>query len=217
MTVKHLLIILFCLIVSCQGLLGCDVEVRVRRGTVYNVSPHQHVELKCPVQHCGKTVHVVWCKLQNTSHCENLNTSDHIQIIENMLSDERLESVLSFKRISAEDSGLYSCGEVHHRIVGHLINVSVSGTNQEYPNNKETNPEKPQNGRKDRNNEMKIAAMIYFVAFLIVALLLLTVTFIVILRNLTKTAAKNTRGTTITCDPKSPQKKFSCPVPIQGL
>ncbi|XP_020794870.2 B- and T-lymphocyte attenuator-like [Boleophthalmus pectinirostris] len=185
---EHMLVSLFSfIIISCggsRGSLGCDVEVQVRRGQVYAVSPHEYVEIKCPVQHCGKPVHVVWCKVLDTE-CSNFNTSNHIQIKEGMLSDDKMESVLIFKKITVEDSGEYSCRESKYQIVGHMINVNVSEMNQGGQNH-DKNPDRPRNCENDQSilngYEMKITALVFVIIFLSIVLLLFTITAIVLLR-----------------------------------
>ncbi|KAJ0070236.1 hypothetical protein NL108_007608 [Boleophthalmus pectinirostris] len=180
---EHMLVSLFCfIIISCggsQGSLGCDVEVQVPRGQVYAVSPHEYVEIKCPVQHCGKPVHVVWCKFLDINFCKQLNNSDHIQINEGMLSNDRMESVLIFKKIFAENSGLYSCREMKYQIVGHMINVAVSVIYQRGQNH-DKNQDHPKNGQNNQSvlNEDDM----YIIMFLCIFLLLFTVTAIVLLR-----------------------------------
>lgn len=89
-------------------------------------SPLHTVVVKCPVQNCGRTVDVVWCKILDTVKCEKLNDSKHVQINQTMQEDGELVSFLTFKRISEQDAGLYRC-QVNKQIVGHFINVSVSG------------------------------------------------------------------------------------------
>ncbi|KAJ0070387.1 hypothetical protein NL108_007751 [Boleophthalmus pectinirostris] len=186
---EHMLVSLFCfIIISCggsQGSLGCDVEVQVRRGQVYAVSPHEYVEIKCPVQHCGKPVHVVWCKFLDINFCKQLNNSDHIQIKEGMLSNDRMESVLIFKKIFAEDSGEYSCREMKYQIVGHMINVNVSEMNQGGQNH-DKKSDHPQNCENDQSvsneDEMKMTALVYFIIFLSIVLVLFAITAIVLLK-----------------------------------
>uniref|UniRef100_A0AAV2K285 Uncharacterized protein n=1 Tax=Knipowitschia caucasica TaxID=637954 RepID=A0AAV2K285_KNICA len=101
-----------------------------------------------------------------------------------MLLDVRLESVLTFTKISAEDSGLYSCRELHHGSIGHLINVLVSESNQGNQTD-DTNTEL-KNGQNDGSESdadtMGITSLAYFVTFLCTVLILFTIIAVVMLR-----------------------------------
>ncbi|XP_033843242.1 uncharacterized protein LOC117389652 [Periophthalmus magnuspinnatus] len=96
-----------------------------------------------------------------------------------MLSNEKMESVLTFKRISVEDSGLYACRELNYGSIGHTIKVNVSETNQR-------GKDHPKNSPEDQNvpseDDMKMTALVYFISFLSIAVLLLTITVITLLR-----------------------------------
>ena len=95
---------------------------------MYRASPQEQVELKCPVLHCGKSVHIVWCKVLDTDlRCHKIRNSEHIQINKTMLLENKLVSVLRFRKVSVHDSGVYSCKEENFGAVGHFISVRVSG------------------------------------------------------------------------------------------
>ncbi|XP_028249039.1 B- and T-lymphocyte attenuator-like [Parambassis ranga] len=110
----------------------CEIELLVRRQTVFRAALGQHVIVKCPVKHCGQSPNVTWCKLLNTNNCERIHESNNTEIIQKHVKD-KLISHLTFKQISINDDGLYRC-QVHGGAVSHAINISVSVTDDEPEN-----------------------------------------------------------------------------------
>ncbi|XP_040057547.2 B- and T-lymphocyte attenuator [Gasterosteus aculeatus] len=122
-----------CIFCQSQDVFPCDVEVLVPRGTTVKTVPQRPVTVRCPVQHCGESVNVTWCKVLNTNKCEPVSFKRNSEIRQ---SDERVEekliSCLTFTRISIHDSGLYRCTVkgYEYESISHAINISVSDSNQ---------------------------------------------------------------------------------------
>lgn len=107
---------------------SCEVELMVRRGTTRKVAPRQPLTVSCPVKHCGESLNVTWCKLLD--ECEQINYTKNVEIrqTENHVEDEMI-SILTFRRISIHDDGLYRCYVKGYKYeqISHIINISVSG------------------------------------------------------------------------------------------
>ncbi|XP_026231580.1 B- and T-lymphocyte attenuator isoform X2 [Anabas testudineus] len=111
---------------------SCEIVLMVQRHTTWKTPPQRSVTVGCPVKHCGESVTVTWCKVLKMHHCEWINGSENVEIIQNYSKNE-LISYLTFKRISINDDGLYRCGlkEYKNNIISHTINISVSDLNKE--------------------------------------------------------------------------------------
>ncbi|KAG8000597.1 hypothetical protein GBF38_017018 [Nibea albiflora] len=110
--------------VAVDALPSCDVGVMVRRGTTKTAVAQQRLTVECPVKHCGESANVTWCKLLEHK-CEQLNQTENVEITQDdEYAADKLTSMLTFKRISIHDDGLYRCGFL--REIGHPINISVS-------------------------------------------------------------------------------------------
>ncbi|KAF3694756.1 B- and T-lymphocyte attenuator B- and T-lymphocyte-associated protein Precursor [Channa argus] len=120
---------------------SCEVGLLVRRGTTLKTVPHQPVTVECPVQHCGKSLNVTWCKLLRNDHCELIIKTANVEMRQKYDSGKHeLVSYLTFNNISSHDDGLYRCDIKGYQIVGHVINISVSDLNltvETFDNNEE--------------------------------------------------------------------------------
>lgn len=102
----------------------------VRRGTTYTTAPRQRLTVRCPVKHCGESLDVTWCKLLDTNKCERINYTENVEVRQNYTHVKgELISLLTFKRISTDDDGLYRCGLKGYKYfqISHIINISFSG------------------------------------------------------------------------------------------
>ncbi|XP_037831848.1 B- and T-lymphocyte attenuator isoform X2 [Kryptolebias marmoratus] len=109
---------------------SCDLFVEVKRGTTHRVVPGQSLTVSCPLKHCGQPLNVTWCKIFNTTSCEQVLKLENVEIRQNYEKDE-LISFLSFKQVSMDNDGLYRCELMGNEpsVVGHSINISVSDLN----------------------------------------------------------------------------------------
>lgn len=110
---------------------SCDVELMVKRGTIKRAVPQQSLTVACPVKHCGEPQNVTWCKMLETTRCEDINY-ENVEITPNVKHDQnKLISFLTIKRISIHDDGLYRCRLKGNKFqFSHIINISVSELNQ---------------------------------------------------------------------------------------
>ncbi|XP_037344226.2 B- and T-lymphocyte attenuator [Pungitius pungitius] len=116
-----------------QDVSPCEVELMVRNGRTLKTAPQLPVTVRCPVQHCGESVNVTWCKLLNTTECEPIHFTGNSEIRQSDKRDEKkLISYLTFTRISIHDNGLYRCTfkAYKYELISHAINISVSDSNQ---------------------------------------------------------------------------------------
>ncbi|XP_075896200.1 CD226 antigen-like isoform X2 [Nelusetta ayraudi] len=107
----------------------CEVALLVKHGTHLEAAPGQRLSLKCPVEHCGDPVKVLWCKEHDK--CVDIFPTDNVEITQDRSSDRRLTAFLNFKRVSPEDTGLYRCyiDEGQSEGISNAIKVVVSGLN----------------------------------------------------------------------------------------
>ncbi|XP_026157354.1 uncharacterized protein LOC113127196 isoform X2 [Mastacembelus armatus] len=104
----------------------CEVQIKVRRHTVYNVFHGQDLTVTCPVALCNSSPPTVsWYKMEKTDILVSANSSSHIKVEWEDLGHLDGQSLLIFKKIHRSDSGVYRCGT--ERQVSHNINVSVNG------------------------------------------------------------------------------------------
>ncbi|XP_023837400.1 B- and T-lymphocyte attenuator [Salvelinus sp. IW2-2015] len=131
----HILLVLCLLFLVCihgnaQG--PCEIEVPIKRNTVWNAVPQKRLTINCPVKHCGETLRVTWCKFEN-ANCKQINETEQVKIGWKPFSRglENDIAFLDFKKISMNDDGSYRCGMAGNKssIVSHAINVSVSDSN----------------------------------------------------------------------------------------
>uniref|UniRef100_A0A8C7FLZ2 B- and T-lymphocyte attenuator n=1 Tax=Oncorhynchus kisutch TaxID=8019 RepID=A0A8C7FLZ2_ONCKI len=128
----HILLVLCLLFLVCihgnaQG--PCEIEVPIKRNTVWNAVPQKRLTINCPVKHCGETLRVTWCKFED-ANCKQINETEKVKIGWKPFdrgSENRI-AFLDFKKISMNDDGSYRCGMAGNKssIVSHAINVSVS-------------------------------------------------------------------------------------------
>ncbi|XP_030265279.1 obscurin-like [Sparus aurata] len=102
----------------------CEVEIRVRRNTVYKASVGEELRINCTVVFCNNSPPTVsWFKPGETY--VNVGSSSLIKTEWKKLDDSRGISYLVFKKIHMSDSGEYQCRSGGS--MSHNINVSVSG------------------------------------------------------------------------------------------
>ena len=103
----------------------CDIEMRVRRNTVYEASVGEELRINCTVAFCNNSPpKVSWFKRGETDVLVNVSSSSHIEREWKKIVNSLGISYLIFKKIRMSDSGEYHCqggGSVSHN-----INVSVS-------------------------------------------------------------------------------------------
>ncbi|XP_070771466.1 B- and T-lymphocyte attenuator-like [Enoplosus armatus] len=157
---------------------SCEVGLMVRRGMTRKTAPRQPLTIRCPVKHCGESLTVTWCKLLDTK-CEPINYTENVEIIQiNKLPKDELISLLTFKRISISDDGLYRCylKDNKHEEISHIINISVSDLNQWVKSSDNNADELPSAaGEKD------VSWLPYFYICGSIALLVFTSTVLILL------------------------------------
>nr|XP_046193980.1 B- and T-lymphocyte attenuator-like isoform X3 [Oncorhynchus gorbuscha] len=121
------LLFLVCIYGNAQG--PCEIEVPIKRNTVWTAVPQKRLTINCPVKHCGETLRVTWCKFED-ANCKQINETEQVKIGWKPFdsgSENRI-AFLDFKKISMNDDGSYRCGMAGNKssIVSHAINVSVS-------------------------------------------------------------------------------------------
>ncbi|XP_044043048.1 leucine-rich repeats and immunoglobulin-like domains protein 1 isoform X2 [Siniperca chuatsi] len=104
----------------------CEVEIRVRRNTVYEAFLGDDLRINCTVLFCNNSPPTIsWYKLEKTNVNVNVSGSSHIKTEWKTLNHVEGISYLIFQNILTSDSGVYYCQSGHS--VGHSINVSVDG------------------------------------------------------------------------------------------
>lgn len=118
---------IFLSLISAASNPSCEVALLVRRGTSVEAARGQRTTLRCPVEHCGQSVKVNWCKECN--RCGGITLTENLEITQTSSSKNRLLSSLTFKRISSDDAGLYKCcvTDDQNEEISHAIKVKVSG------------------------------------------------------------------------------------------
>lgn len=89
-------------------------------------APGQRVTLQCPVDPCGKSIKVTWCKGRE---CVDVIPTDNLEMAQTSSHKNHLLSSMTFKRISSKDAGLYKCyvNDNQDEEISHAISVNVSG------------------------------------------------------------------------------------------
>ncbi|XP_070711430.1 B- and T-lymphocyte attenuator-like [Pempheris klunzingeri] len=101
---------------------NCEIEIRIHRGTHYEVSHGEELRIQCPVDFCNNQPPTIsWNKLGNTP--VPVNISSHIKTEWITLSHSQGTAFLVFQNIHRSDSGVYQC--LSGGNVGHGITVSV--------------------------------------------------------------------------------------------
>ncbi|XP_029927292.1 uncharacterized protein LOC115373150 isoform X2 [Myripristis murdjan] len=102
--------------------LSCQEALKVRRGTVRNVSLGKELQLSCPFVFCnGTPPEISWLKLEEDIPISISSTSTTKTLTKE--GNPEGISYLIFQRIHRNDSGLYQCKLGAD--VSHYINVSV--------------------------------------------------------------------------------------------
>uniref|UniRef100_A0A8C4EXF8 Ig-like domain-containing protein n=1 Tax=Dicentrarchus labrax TaxID=13489 RepID=A0A8C4EXF8_DICLA len=105
---------------------NCEIELRVRRHTVFNVSSGQDLKINCTVRFCNDSPPTVsWYKFEKSDVPVNVSSGGHIKTEWEKVKHLEGISYLIFKNIHMSDSGSYQCRS--GLIMGHNINVSVNG------------------------------------------------------------------------------------------
>ncbi|XP_051283179.1 B- and T-lymphocyte attenuator [Dicentrarchus labrax] len=103
----------------------CEIELRVRRHTVFNVSSGQDLKINCTVRFCNDSPPTVsWYKFEKSDVPVNVSSGGHIKTEWEKVKHLEGISYLIFKNIHMSDSGSYQCRS--GLIMGHNINVSVN-------------------------------------------------------------------------------------------
>ncbi|XP_039648665.1 leucine-rich repeats and immunoglobulin-like domains protein 1 isoform X2 [Perca fluviatilis] len=105
----------------------CDIEIRVRRGTVYKALLGEDLRINCPVAFCNNSpLTVSWYKFETTKPVPvDVSSSSHIKTEWTHLKPLEGISYLIFQKILRNDSGQYQCHTGGS--MSHSINVSVYG------------------------------------------------------------------------------------------
>ncbi|XP_041740777.1 B- and T-lymphocyte attenuator-like [Coregonus clupeaformis] len=151
----HILLVLCLLFLVCihgnaQG--PCEIEVPIKRNTVWNAVPQKRLTINCPVKHCGETLRVTWCKFED-ANCKQIHETEQVKIgwkPFDRWSEDRI-AFLDFKNISINDNGSYRCGMAGHKssIISHAINVSVSDSNLKMTSTTDHNTNDSPNAKLD--------------------------------------------------------------------
>lgn len=105
---------------------NCEVQIKVRRNTVYEAFLGNILRINCTVGFCNSSPPTVsWFKHEKTSVPVNVSSSSHIKTEWKALKHLEGVSYLVFQNIHSNDSGVYYCQS--GLMVGHIINVSVHG------------------------------------------------------------------------------------------
>ncbi|XP_073329966.1 B- and T-lymphocyte attenuator-like [Pagrus major] len=155
---------------------SCEVGLLVRRGTTWTAAPQQRVTVRCPVNDCGESLNVTWCKLSDTNICERINGTENVQQNDKHVKDD-LISFLTFKRISIHDDGLYVCSlkGYKYEVISHVINISVSDFYQGVKTSIDTTDEPPSVAGDEDLSWLPYFFICLGVALLFGALTLLTI------------------------------------------
>ncbi|XP_070643897.1 B- and T-lymphocyte attenuator isoform X4 [Bos indicus] len=121
---------------SINGDKSCDIQLYIKKYSMYVVSSGDPFELECPMKYCADRPTVSWCKLEG-NNC--LHLGDRLQ--GSMGWEERkLISVfiLHFNQVLASDSGSYRCfvNSSSGFIESHSITINVTErtqNNSEHP------------------------------------------------------------------------------------
>ncbi|XP_024860403.2 B- and T-lymphocyte attenuator isoform X1 [Kryptolebias marmoratus] len=163
---------------------SCDLFVEVKRGTTHRVVPGQSLTVSCPLKHCGQPLNVTWCKIFNTTSCEQVLKLENVEIRQNYEKDE-LISFLSFKQVSMDNDGLYRCELMGNEpsVVGHSINISVSDLNHGADNadNKAAVVTAVSQGGVDDIDGTNYSWLPYFIICVTILLLVITLTTLTLL------------------------------------
>ncbi|XP_039648666.1 B- and T-lymphocyte attenuator-like [Perca fluviatilis] len=105
----------------------CDIEIRVRRGTVYKAVLGEDLRINCPVAFCNNSpLTVSWFKYETTKPVPvDVSSSSHIKTEWTHLKPLEGISYLIFQKILRNDSGQYQCTTGGSQ--SHNIYVSVYG------------------------------------------------------------------------------------------
>ncbi|XP_031148039.2 B- and T-lymphocyte attenuator-like [Sander lucioperca] len=105
----------------------CDIEIRVRRSTVYEAVPGKDLQINCPVAFCNNSPpRISWYKYETTTPVPvDVSSSSHIKTRWTPLKPLEGISYLIFQKILRNDSGEYRCQTGDS--VSHKIYVSVDG------------------------------------------------------------------------------------------
>ncbi|XP_008071476.1 B- and T-lymphocyte attenuator isoform X1 [Carlito syrichta] len=104
----------------------CDVQVHVKRQSVYSVLVGDSFELKCPVKYCSNRPNVTWCKLNGTQ-CSDLE--DRLQKHTSWRKEKNISFfVLHFKPVLPSDNGSYRCTAklLSRHIPSHSVAIYVT-------------------------------------------------------------------------------------------
>ncbi|XP_070978865.1 B- and T-lymphocyte attenuator-like [Oncorhynchus clarkii lewisi] len=151
----HILLVLCLLFLVCihgnaQG--PCEIEVPIKRNTVWNAVPQKRLTINCPVKHCGETLRVTWCKFED-ANCKQINETEQVKIGWKPFDRGSINRIafLDFKKISRNDDGSYRCGMAGNKssIVSHAINVSVSDINLTMTSTADHNTNNSPNAKHD--------------------------------------------------------------------
>uniref|UniRef100_A0A8C6FRE4 B and T lymphocyte associated n=1 Tax=Moschus moschiferus TaxID=68415 RepID=A0A8C6FRE4_MOSMO len=119
---------------SINGDKSCDIQLYIKKYSMYVVSSGDPFELECPMKYCAIRPTVTWCKLEG-NNC--LHLGDRLQ--GSMGWEERkLISVfiLHFNQVLASDSGSYRCfvNSSSGFIESHSVTINVTGRQKKLSN-----------------------------------------------------------------------------------
>ncbi len=104
---------------------GCELEVKVPRGTVYEAISGEYLRINCTVEFCSDSPPTVtWYKAEEKAVPVNVNSSSHIRTEWRDSNHHEGFSDLIFQTILLNDSGAYQCES--EGVVSHSISVLVS-------------------------------------------------------------------------------------------
>ncbi|XP_017657119.1 B- and T-lymphocyte attenuator [Nannospalax galili] len=109
---------------------SCEIQLYIKRHSVFCVSAGKVFKIECPVKYCGHRPNVTWCKVSG-QNCLPLGDRLHLHT-----SWEERQTVpvfiLHFEPIRTIDNGSYSCSaNFHSRVIkSHSIAIHVTEQTQ---------------------------------------------------------------------------------------
>uniref|UniRef100_UPI003AABA9EA B- and T-lymphocyte attenuator-like n=1 Tax=Centroberyx gerrardi TaxID=166262 RepID=UPI003AABA9EA len=118
----------------------CELQLKVRRGTVYNASLGENLRIHCPVVFCNNSPPTIsWSKLDQSFTPIHFNSSTHITTEWEISGNLEGILYLVFTNMLTSDSGVYQChggGQVSHSVTVYvsdsveLTTVTVTWKNE---------------------------------------------------------------------------------------
>uniref|UniRef100_UPI003AACEA80 B- and T-lymphocyte attenuator-like n=1 Tax=Centroberyx gerrardi TaxID=166262 RepID=UPI003AACEA80 len=108
----------------------CELQLKVRRGTVYNASLGENLRIHCTVVFCNNSPPTIsWYKLDQSFTPIHFNSSTHITTEWKISGNLEGISYLVFTNILTSDSGVYRChggGQVSHSVTVYVSDSTIS-------------------------------------------------------------------------------------------